>query len=131
MHDQFIAGLQRRFAAVLMLKHALLWLAAWAFFWGTFVIVWRLATGEPAEDLWWGMLGARLWAMAAAGWGGRGGPGGAHLRAVGDRSSRCGGLLMAAEETRLGPWQQSMPEPAPLEIRWRGGRAWLAFVAGV
>src|SRR5262245_40030373 len=131
MHDQFIAGLQRRFAAVLMLKHALLWLAAWAFFWGTFVIVWRVATGEPADELWWGLLAAPLLAIAAAGLAVRGVPSRAHLRAVVDRSSRCGGLLMAAEETGLGPWQQSMPKPAPLEIRWRGGRAWLAFAAGV
>jgi hypothetical protein len=131
MHDQFIAGLQRRFAAVLMLKHALLWLAAWAFFWGTFVIVWRVAIGEPADDLWWGLTAAPLLAIAAAGLAVRGVPSRANLRAVVDRSSRCGGLLMAAAETRLGPWQQAMPEPAPLQVRWRGGRAWLTFVTGV
>jgi len=131
MHDQFIARLQRRFAAVLMLKHALLWLAAWAFAWGTFVIVWRVATNEPADDLWRGFASAPLLAIAAAGLAVRGVPSRADLRAVVDRSSQCGGLLMAAEETRLGPWQQAMPEPAPLQVRWRGGRTWLAFVTGV
>src|SRR6266704_3316129 len=130
MHDQFIARLQRRFAAVLMLKHALLWLAAWAFGWGTLVIVWRVATGDAANELWWGLAAAPLLAIAAAGLAVERVPSRAKLRAAVDRSSRCGGLLMAAEETRLGPWQQTMPDPAPLQVRWRGGQASLAFVTG-
>jgi hypothetical protein len=130
MHEQLIRSLRRQIAAVLILKHALLWLAAGAFVWGTFVIVWRVATGAATEELWWGLAAAPVLAIAAGVLALRQVPSAVRLRAVVDSSSRCGGLLMAAEETRLGGWRQTMPEPAPLHVQWRGGKAWLTFLAG-
>ncbi len=131
MHDKVIARLRRQIAAVLILKHALLWLAAWAFMWGTFVIVWRVATGVAAAELWLGLAAAPLLTIFAAGLALRGVPSRARLRAVVDGASGCGGLLMAAAETPLGPWRKSLPDPARLQVTWRGGQAWLAFLAGI
>ena len=131
MHEQLIRSLRRQIATVLILKHALLWLAAGAFVWGTFVIVWRVATGGTADELWWGLAAAPILAVVAACLALRQVPSLVRLRAVVDSASRCGGLLMAADETRLGGWQQTMPEPAPLYVQWRGGKAWLTFLAGV
>ena len=91
MHDRFIARLQRQFALVLMLKHALLWLASGTFAWGTFVVVWRVATGAAVTELWWGLAAAPLLAAAAAMWAVRGIPSRGKLRAVVDRTSQCGG----------------------------------------
>jgi hypothetical protein len=131
MHDKVIRRLRRRIAAVLILKHALLWLTGWAFVWGTAVIAWRVASGDAADELWLGLAAAPLCILIAAGLALRGVPSRDRLRAVVDGASRCGGLLMAAAETPLGKWQTSMPDPARLQVTWRGGRAWSAFVAGV
>ena len=131
MHEKFIAQLRRRIAGVLILKHALLWLTAWAFIWGTFVIVWRVVNGAAADDLWLGLAAAPLLVVFAAGLAVRGVPSRAMLRAVVDGNSGCGGLLMAAAETPIGPWRQSMPQPAPIQVRWRGARTWLIFLTGV
>src|SRR5438105_12260335 len=131
MHDKLIARLQRQFAAALMLKQALLWMAAWAFFWGTVVIVWRVATDEATIGLWLGLAAAPLLAIAAAGLAVSKVPSRAKLRAVMDRTSHCGGLLMAAEETRIDAWRETIPQPAPMKVQWQGGRTWSMFLSGV
>ncbi|MCI0684814.1 MAG: hypothetical protein L0Y71_22180 [Gemmataceae bacterium] len=131
MHEQLIRSLRRQIATVLILKHALLWLAAGAFLWGTFVIVWRVATGGAADELWWGLAAAPAIGLASAWLALRQVPSKVRLRAVVDSASRCGGLLMAADETRLGGWRQTMPDPARLHVQWRGGQSWLTFLAGV
>ncbi len=131
MHEQLIRSLRRQIATVLIMKHALLWLATGAFIWGTFVIVWRVATGGAADELWWGLAAAPIVAVAAAWLALRHVPSPVRLRAVVDSASHCGGLLMAAQETRLGGWRQTMPDPAPLYVQWRGGKAWLTFLAGM
>src|SRR5262249_39203322 len=40
-------------------------------------------------------------------------------------------LLMAAAECPLGGWQNSLPAAPALRVRWRGGRAYGLFAAGV
>lgn len=131
MYDQVISRLRRQIATVLILKQSLLWLAAWTFVWGTFVIVWRVATQSAANELWYGLAAAPVLAVFAGAVAVRGLPSRNRLRALVDGASACGGLLMADAQTPIGPWRQSLPEPANIGVRWRGGQAWLTFVAGV
>ncbi len=131
MHDQSIARLRRQIAAVLMLKQALLWLAAWAFVWGTLVIIWRVAASGSGAELGWGLIAAPLVAVVASLWALRRLPTRESLRALVDGASHCGGLLMTDAETPIGPWRQALPEPAPLSVRWRGSRAATTFSASI
>jgi hypothetical protein len=131
MHENLIARLRRQIGAVLALKQMLGWLAVWAFAWGTFVLVWRVALDEAPEWLWWGLAVAPLVAVAAAIVAMRRLPAAGALRALVDRSSYCGGLLMTAAEQPIGPWQKRLPEPAELRVNWRGGRSWGSFLLAV
>src|SRR5262245_4190638 len=131
MHDKLLRRLRRQIAAVLILEHALLWLAGWAFVWGTAVIAWRVAAGAASDESWLGLAAVPVCVIVSAAIAIRGVPSRDRLRAVIDGASRCGGLLMAAAEMPLGNWQYLMPDPVRLKVNWRGGRAWSAFVAGV
>jgi hypothetical protein len=131
MHETLITRLRRQIGAVLALKHMLGWLAVWAFAWGTFVLVWRVTLNESPDWLWWGLALAPLVAVAAAVVALRNLPAPAALRALVDRSSSCGGLLMTAAEQPIGPWQKRLPEPADLRVAWRGGRSWGSFLLAV
>jgi hypothetical protein len=115
----------------LILKQALLWLAGWTFLWGTFVIVWRVAVGPPDREIWWGLAAVPVLTLIAGIVAVRRLPSRDRLRALVDRTSRAGGLVMAAAETSVADWQHAMRTPAQLEVQWRGERAWLTFGAGV
>jgi hypothetical protein len=130
MHESLIASLRRRIGAVLALKHSLGWVAVWAFVWGTFVLVWRVALNEAPGWLWWGIAAAPAVGLAAALVALRRLPARSAVCALVDRSSHCGGLLMTAEEQPIGPWQKSLPRAADLRVQWRGGRTWGSFFLG-
>jgi len=131
MHESLITRLRRQIGAVLALKQTLGWLAVWAFAWGTFVLVWRVALDEAPDWLWWGLAVAPLVAAVAAIMAIRRLPAPAALRALVDRSSYCGGLLMTAAEQPIGAWKKRLPEPADLHVQWRGGRSWGSFLLAV
>jgi hypothetical protein len=103
---------------------ALRCLTAWAFLWGTAVIVLRAAAGLERGSLLWGLLGLPLALVPAAILAWRRLPGEAPIRALLDRHGGCGGLLMAGAECSLGAWQEALPEVAPPPLRWRARRAW-------
>lgn len=50
------------------------------------------------------------------------------IRAFLDRQSECGGLLMAAEDVRLGNWQDQIPSLSIPHLRWHSGRSWGLFI---
>lgn len=131
MYDQVIASLHRQLAAVLILKQALLWLAGWTFLWGTFVIVWRVTVGPPESEIWWGLAAVPVITIIAGIVAVRRLPSRDKLRAVVDRTSHAGGLVMAAAETSIADWQHAVRSPRELQVQWRGERAWLTFGAGV
>ncbi len=129
--DPAIRSLRRRIAALLFLRRALMLLALWLFLWGTAVLILRASAGLSPIALLWGLAAAPLFLSVAAVLAVRQVPGRAALCAALDRSGGCGGLLMAAEEQPLGGWERAAPTPGRLRVRWRGGRAWSVFLAGV
>src|SRR3954449_12896785 len=102
MHDQAISRLRRRLGALLVLRQLLAGLTVWAFAWGTVVVACRVALGESPDWLLWGLGLAPVVAAVAVARGLRQVPPAAKVRALVDRTSACGGLLMTAAEEPLG-----------------------------
>lgn len=129
--EQVLECLRRRLAATLVVRESLAYLAVFAFAWGTVVLVCRVLWHTPAEVFWWGLMAVPLLIGLAAFRAWRRLPPLAKLRALLDRASNCGGLLLASEEQHLGQWEQAMPSPAELRWRWRAGRMTMFLGAGL
>lgn len=129
MHEQLISRLRWRLGGMLVLRQVVAGLTLWAFLWGTVVIACRVALGESPDWLRWGLGLAPLVALAGLARGLRQMPAATRVRALVDRTSACGGLVMASEEQPLGSWTDRLPEPALLQIHWRGDRPLALFAA--
>jgi len=130
-HEKTVTGLRQRVGLVLFLKHALAMLTAWLFLWGTAVLIVRLTLELSPLVLLWGLAAVPLLLALALRAALRRLPSATAVRAVLDRAGHCGGLLMAAADHDLGRWQQMLPPAADLRVRWRGGRSWAVFAAGL
>jgi hypothetical protein len=130
-HENAISGLRRQIGLVLFLKHALSLITAWVFLWGTGVLVLRLTAATSPLLLLWGLAFVPALLALALVPTRRGLPSWGALRAVVDRAGGYGGLVMAAGEQELGRWQETLPVPAELRIRWQGTRSWVLFAAGL
>jgi len=133
--NRTIVTLQRRIATLLTLRYTLAAVAAVLFVWGVAVLVARVGWQIERLPLVWGgvaLAGAVVFGVVAAR---RRVPSHRQLRAMVDRRSRAGGLVMAADEVDTAAWGSHVTAQAAPLIRWRSGRAWslagaaLAFVA--
>ena len=124
IHELAVLRLRRRIALALGLKQAVILLAAWAFLWGTAVVVLRVTLGVAPVDLLWGLAAAPVLLGMASAIGLRRLPTSVKMRALYDRASGAGGLLLAEAEKDLGGWTEALPVPPDLRVRWHGGRAW-------
>jgi hypothetical protein len=122
-HEQALTGFRRRLAVLLTLRNALAYFTAWAFVWGTGVLVLRAALGTPRPVLLWGLAGLPLALVPAVWLALRRLPSAAAVRALFDHRGGLGGLLMAGAEMPLGAWDRRVPELAAPRVRWRAGRA--------
>jgi len=129
--DKAIAQVRLRLAGFLILRNTLAGVTVWLFLWGTAILVLRVAFQTSPLLLLWGLAALPLLIGGAVIWGLRRLPDRAGVAAFLDSRSGCGGLLLAGEERPLGTWEQRLPEPAPVQIRWRGARSCAAFTAGV
>lgn len=140
MTDQPIHSLRVRISHVLAVRSSMAWVTFWCFAWGTAVLSLRFAgldwTGIALGA---GLAGVATAAILAAIRSRRDLPSEHALRALVDRDSRAGGLVMAAAETDIAGWSGSLPRPASHRIRWSAGRpfallalsgifVWAAFV---
>jgi len=114
-----VTGLGVRMAAVLFLRYALRLLAAWCFAWGLAVLLMRAVWGIASGPLLWGTAGLVPAAAVACVLALRRTPSRPALRAVLDRASGCGGLLMAGAEVPLGAWHDRLPAIGRPGLRWR------------
>ena len=128
--DQAIRRFRANFAALLFVRHALHFLAAFAFVYGTAVLVLRAAGGVARLPLLWGLAGVPVVLVPALILARRRRPAAAVVRALLDQRGGCGGLLMAGAERPLGGWEGALPPVAPPRLAWRGGRAGGLFLAG-
>jgi hypothetical protein len=121
--QQLVSRLRLRIWLLLALRAALLGTAGWCFVWGVASLVGRAAFDLPRGAMLWGAAGLGfilIWAMVLAA---RRVPGQSALRALIDRTSRAGGLLMAEEEAEIGDWRLQLAVERPV-MRWRAGRRW-------
>src|SRR5262249_29120988 len=126
-HEQALTRFRRRLATLLTLRTALAFFTLWAFVWGTGVLVLRAAAGTPRPVLLWGFAGLPVALIPAVWLALQRLPSLTAIRALFDRRTGCGGLLMAGEEQVLGDWERRMPTLAAPRLRWRAGRAWGLF----
>lgn len=125
--DEAISRFRLGLLGLYLLKYGLAALTVWAFVFGTFVLALRGA-GLPRDAAAWGLLSLPL-ALAPAfvlAW--RRLPPAGAVRALLDRHSLAGGLLMAGEEAALGDWRQALPPARAPRLEWRGRRAVGLFV---
>lgn len=128
-HDRAVGRFRLRLGTLLALKYALAGLTAWAFVWGTAVLVLRAAAGTPRELLLWGAAGIPLALVPAVVLTRRRLPSRPAVRALLDNHNALGGLLMAGAERQLGRWEEQVCEPALPRLRWRAGRGGAVFAA--
>lgn len=131
IHDKTVQRFWWKLALLIVLKQTLTLLTLWAFLWGTAVLVLRAAVGIPPEPLLWGLAGVPLALAASVMLARRRWPSRSGVRALLDRHSGSGGLLMAGEELSLGGWNTAMPELTLPQVRWQGGRAWTLFAVAL
>ncbi len=130
-HAPQIASFRLRLGSLLVARECLRLFFAWIMIWAAAVVGLRAVFRVEPLLLLWGLLG--LAAAAAVGLllALRKVPSAAAIRAVLDRHGCLGGLLMAAGDTDIGPWQRqlvSVPMPA---LRWRAGRQGMLLLTGV
>jgi hypothetical protein len=128
--DRAIEQFRRRLAGLLVLKHTLTALTIWAFLAGIAVLALR-SLGVSSFTLLWGLLSLPIALIPAVVLACRRLPSRVAVRAVLDRHSFCGGLLMAGAEVKLGGWRKTMPAINLPRLQWRSRRAWGLLAAGV
>jgi len=130
-HEQII----RRFRSELLLKltlwYGLILVSGWAFIWGTVVLVSRAAIGTKPEPLLWGALGVVPAIALAYELARRRLPEIAAVRAMIDRHSTAGGLVMAEDESDIGAWRGRVPRLVVPAARFRNNRHWLVLLASL
>src|SRR5688500_17436463 len=104
-HDeQIVARFYRQLTNWFILRQSVAAITAWAFLWGTAILVLRATQGTSIPTLLWGAVGLPI-ALGLAVWVAiRQLPDRSAVRALLDAKGECGGLLMAGAECDLGEW---------------------------
>jgi len=133
MSNQPIESLRARISHVLAIRSSVAWVTFFCFAWGTIVLALRFAGLEWTRiALYSGLIGVATAAAIAIVRSRRDLPTERGLRALVDRDSRAGGLMMASEETALGSWSSVLPRAAAHRIRWDAGRPlFLLLLSGI
>jgi phosphate uptake regulator len=129
--DRAVEQLRLRLIELYLLKYGLAALTVWAFLYGSAVLALRGAVGMTRESLAWGLASLPLALLPAVLLAWKRMPSPQALRALIDRHSRCGGLLMAGEEQSLAGWESSLPALRLPSIQWRGNKTMALFTGGL
>lgn len=121
--DQVVLSFRRQLASLLTCRQAVALATVFLFIWGSGVLGLRAALGAPREPLLWGLLGLVPCVGLAYWLARRKLPHETAVRALLDRTSHSGGLLMAGAEKDLGRWEWLMPEVREPRLRWDASRA--------
>ena len=129
--DRVIRKFRTKMAALLILKKTLAVVTVGCLIWGTVVIVIRAAIGMSHLPLLIGGIGLILAIGCAVVLALRQIPTRTVLRAVLDKHSAAGGLMMAAETVELGNWRKQMPSIRLPRLHWHGSGSWGRFVGAL
>lgn len=120
-----------KLAMFLVLRKTLAVATVWGLLWGTAVIVLRATIGMPRLSLLGGAIGLIIAISVAVILALRQIPTRTAVRAILDKHSGSGGLVMAAETVELGNWHKQMSQIHRPKFRWRGGISWARFTGTV
>lgn len=122
-HDeQIVTRFYRHLANWFILRQSVAAVTAWAFLWGTAILVLRATQGTDVPTLLWGALGLPI-ALGLAAWVAlRKMPDRSAVRALLDAKGECGGLLMAGAECDLGAWEAKPSTTELPRLTWHGQR---------
>jgi hypothetical protein len=128
-HDEQLVGrFYRDLTRWFVLRQSVATVTAWAFLWGTAILVLRATQGTSGLTLLWGAFGLPV-ALGLAVWIAlRQLPDRAAVRAMLDARGECGGLLMAGAECDLGQWEAKPATAEMPRLSWNGRRP-LGFLA--
>jgi hypothetical protein len=122
--EQAVRRFRRHIGLVLAVRQVLIYMTGWAFAWGIIVLGLRVAFRVPVAPLLWGFAALpAVWIVALLRLKGAV-PGLSAVRALLDRDSASGGLLMASAERTLGGWRDALSTRYP-RLTWHGRRLWL------
>jgi hypothetical protein len=124
-----IAQFRWHAASLLVLRQCLHYFFVWTMIWATGVVVLRAIFRIDPTVLWWGAIGLLIAAVVGVVLAIRQIPTAEVSRAVVDRHSGCGGLLMAAADVPIGVWGEKIACVSGPKIAWRSGRQWAMFLA--
>jgi hypothetical protein len=125
--EQLVGRFYRHIARWFVLRQSVAACTAWAFLWGTAILVFKATQGTSDTTLLWGVLGLPV-ALGSAAWVAvRGLPDRSAVRALLDARGECGGLLMAGAECDLGRWEPKSAAAEMPRLQWHGRRALGAF----
>src|SRR6476659_5043990 len=130
--EQIVARFYRHLTNWFILRQSVAAVTAWAFLWGTAILVLRATQGTSVPTLLWGAVGLPV-ALGLAAWVARRKlPDRSAVRALLDARGECGGLLMAGAECDLGRWDGTVPAVELPRVRWRASRpvGFLAVAVG-
>jgi hypothetical protein len=130
VQERDITRFRSLIAALLVTRQVAGMLALWLFLWGTVVVVLRVTLRVAPLDLLWGLAVVPLLVVLAAFLALRRVPPASAIRALLDRWSGAGGLLVAAAERPLDGWADRLPPAPSLRLHWHGGRTWGLLAAG-
>lgn len=128
--DKKVHSLRQRIGLLLWLRYAVVLTAGFAFVYGSVVLIARAGWQVDRLLLVWGALALAPLVVVAIWLARRQMPRPVVLRAMVDRQSDAGGLIMAGEETELGAWRNAIPQSASPTVRWRGGPGLMALLVG-
>lgn len=131
-HDeQQVGRFYRYLARWFVLRQSVAAVTAWAFLWGTAILVLRATQGTTAPTLMWGAVGLPI-ALGIALWIAlRKLPDRTAVRALLDNRGNRGGLLMAGAECDLGEWQEQPTNSEMPEVQWNGRKPLMFLAAAV
>ncbi|AQT68460.1 hypothetical protein STSP2_01624 [Anaerohalosphaera lusitana] len=129
--DNFLGRLRLKAAALIVLRDISRVTIWWGFVLGFVILVLRALAFVPYQAGFWLLgSGVLLWG-AAAFISFRKVPSLESVRALVDKHSGCGGLLIASDQMELGKWADSMPEPKLVLFKWRCRREMVLLFSAV
>ena len=129
--DWAVDRFRTHLGVVYFAKYSAVALTAWAFLFGTAVLILRGKLGFDSLELLWGLASSALALIPAVVLTARRLPSPASVRALLDRHARCGGLLMAAQTHSTESWHDAMPQVEVPGVQWKFGPSLGMFSVGL
>ena len=129
--DWAVDRFRTQLGVVYFAKYSAVALTAWAFLFGTAVLILRGKLGFDSLELLWGLTSSALALIPAVLLTMRRLPSPASVRALLDRHARCGGLLMAAQTHATESWHDAMPQVEVPGVQWKFGPSLGMFSVGM